>query len=135
MVVIVLGMPTGDEYRTMLDDGNVAGVKPLPGVIVTQAAGVFGTIATSCEPELVEIRTVLGRLVAPEVSANHGPRRHLDVLSSILPRSSISGSVSGSVSLTRCTIRYLSLLWSLRRTGSICPYPSGFISGLVYAVV
>ena len=60
MPVIVLGMPTGHEYRAKLDDGNVAGVKALPGVIVTRAAGVLGTIADSCESELVEIRTVLG---------------------------------------------------------------------------
>jgi len=59
--VVVLGTPSGDEYRAMLDDGNVAGDKGLPGVMVTRAAGVCGTIAASCEPELVEIHTVLGR--------------------------------------------------------------------------
>jgi len=58
--VVVLGTPSGDEYRATLDDGNVAGDKGLPGVMVTQAQGVRGTIAASCEPELVEVRTVLG---------------------------------------------------------------------------
>ena len=60
MPVIVLGTPTGDEYRATLDDGNVAGEKALPGVIVTRADGVIGTLTASCESELVEIRTVLG---------------------------------------------------------------------------
>jgi len=55
----VLGTPSEDEYRATLDDGNVAGDKGLPGVMVTRAAGVRGTIAASCEPDLVEIRTVL----------------------------------------------------------------------------
>ena len=73
MPVVVLGTPTGDEYRATLDDGNVAGEKALPGVIVTRAAGVLATIAASCEPELVDIRTVLGRLFLPGVSANRGP--------------------------------------------------------------
>ena len=47
---VVLGMPTGDQYRATLDDGNVAGEKALPGVIVTRAAGVLGTIAGSSKP-------------------------------------------------------------------------------------
>ena len=59
--VVVLGTPSGDEYRATLDDGNVAGDKGLLGVMVTRAAGVRGTIAALCEPELVEVRTVLGR--------------------------------------------------------------------------
>jgi len=79
--VVVLGTPSGDEYRATLDDGNVAGDKGLPGVMVTWAAGVRGTIAASCEPELVEIRTVLGRLFLC-VSTNRGPRRRLGVVSS-----------------------------------------------------
>ena len=70
--IVVLGTPSGHEYRAMLDDGNVAGDKGLPGVMVTPAAGFRGTIAASCEPELVEIRTVLGQLF-PCVSTNHGP--------------------------------------------------------------
>jgi len=68
----VLGTPSGDEYRATLDDGNVAGDKGLLGVMVTQAGGVRGTIAASCEQELVEIRTVLGRLF-PCVSTNRSP--------------------------------------------------------------
>ena len=98
MPVVVLGTPTGDQYRATLDDGNVAGENALPGVIVTRAARYLATIAASCKPELVELRTVLGRLFLLGVSANLGPRRPLDVLSSALPRSSSSGSVSGSVS-------------------------------------
>jgi len=68
----VLGTPSGDEYCATLDDGNVARDKGLLGVMVTLAAGVRGTIAASCEPEFVEIRTVLGRLFLC-VSTNHGP--------------------------------------------------------------
>jgi len=70
--VFVLGTPSGDEYRATLDDENVAWDKGLLGVMITRAAGVRGTIAASCEPELVKIPTVLGRLF-PWVSTNHGP--------------------------------------------------------------
>jgi len=100
---VVLGTPSGDEYRATLDDGNVAGHKGLPGGMVTGAAGVRGTIAASCEPELVEIRTVLGRLF-PCVSSNHGPRRRLGVFSSAPPRFAPSGSVSSSLSSPGCEI-------------------------------
>ena len=88
--VVVLGMPSGDEYRATLDDGNVAGNQGLPGVMVTRAAGVRGTIAASCEPELVEIRTVLGRMF-PCLSTNRGPRRRLGVVTSTPPRFAPSG--------------------------------------------
>jgi len=71
--IVVLGMPSGDEYRAMLDDGNVTEDKALLEVMVTGAAGVGGTIAASCEPELVEIHTVLGRFFLC-VSTNRGPR-------------------------------------------------------------
>jgi len=57
---VVLGTPSGDQYSATLEDGNVAGDKGLPGVMVTRAAGVCVTIGAFCEPELVEIRTVLG---------------------------------------------------------------------------
>jgi len=60
--VVVLGTPSGHQYRATLDDGNLAGDKGLPGVMVTRGAGVSGTIAASCEPELVEVPSVLGRL-------------------------------------------------------------------------
>ena len=60
MPVIVLGTLAGDGYHATLDDQNVIGEKVLQGVIVTRAAHILGTIAASCEPELVEIRTVLG---------------------------------------------------------------------------
>jgi len=70
--VVVLGTPSGDKYHATLDDGNVAADKGLPGVMVKRGAGVCGTIAASCQPELVEIRTVLGRLF-PCVSTNRGP--------------------------------------------------------------
>jgi len=101
--VVVLGTPSGDKYRATLDDGNVPGDKGLPGVMVTRAAGVRGRIAASCEPELVKIRTVLGRLF-PCVSTNHGPRRRLGIVSSVPPRFASSGSVSGSVSSPGCDI-------------------------------
>jgi len=71
--VVVLGTPRGDEYGATIDDGSFAGDKALPRYVVTQAAGVCGTIAASCEPELVEISTVLGRLY-PCVSTDRGPR-------------------------------------------------------------
>jgi len=57
---VVLGKPSGDEYRATLDHGNVAGYKSQAGVMVTRAAGVLGPIAASCEPALVEIPAVLG---------------------------------------------------------------------------
>jgi len=65
--MVVRGTPCVDKYPITLDDGNVAGDKALPGVMVTQAAGVLGTFGASCKPEVVEIRTVLGRLF-PRVS-------------------------------------------------------------------
>jgi len=83
--VVVLGTPSGDEYRATLDDGNVAGDKGLPGVMVTRAVGVRWTIAASCEPELVEIPEVLGRLF-PCVSTNRGPQRRLGVVSFVTNR-------------------------------------------------
>jgi len=101
--VVVLGTPSGDEYRATLNDGNVAADKGLLGVMVTRATGVIGTIAASCEPELVEICTVLRRLFLC-VSTNHGPRRRLGVVSSAPPRFAPSGSVSGSVSSAGCDI-------------------------------
>ena len=90
--VVVLGTPSGDEYRATRDDGNVAGDKGLLGVMVTRGAGVGGTIAASCEPELVEIGTVLGRFF-PWVTTTRGPRRRLGVVSSAPPRFAPSGSV------------------------------------------
>jgi len=101
--VVVLWTPSGDEYHATLDDGNVAGGKGLPGVMVTLAVGVRATIAASCETGLVEICRVLGRLF-PCVSTNHGPRRCLGVVSSPPPRMAPSGSVSGSVSSPGCDI-------------------------------
>jgi len=99
----VLGTPSGDKYRATLDDGNVAGDKGLPGVMVTRAAGVHGTIAASCEPELVEICTVLGQLF-PCVSTNLGPPRRLGVVSSRPRKFAPSGSVSSQVSSPGCDI-------------------------------
>jgi len=101
--VVVLGTPSGDKYRATLDDGNVAGDKSLPGVMVTRAAGVRGTLAASCQPELVEIRTVLRRLFLC-VSTNRGPRCRLGIVSSRPPRFVPSGLVSGSVSSPGCDI-------------------------------
>ena len=93
---VVLGMPSGDEYRDTLDDGNIAEDKGLPGVRVTRGAGVRGTIAASWKTWVVEIRTVLGQWY-PWVSTNRGPRRGLGVFSSAPPRFAPSCSVSGSV--------------------------------------
>ena len=53
--------------------------------------------AASCDPEVVEIRTVRGRLF-PCLSAARDSLRRPDGVPSALSRSSISGSVSGSVS-------------------------------------
>jgi len=53
---------SGDEYRATLDDGSTGGVYALPGVIRPRAAGVRLTSAASCEPEVVETRTVDTRL-------------------------------------------------------------------------
>jgi len=100
---VVLGTPSGDEYRATLDDGNVAGDNGLPRVMVTQAAGIGGTIAGSCEPQLVAIRIVLGQLF-PCVSTNRGLRRGRGVISSGPPRCAPSGSVSSSVSSPGCDI-------------------------------
>jgi len=101
--VVVLGTPSQDEYGAMLDDGNVAGDKGQLGVMVTQAAGVLGTIAASCEPELVKILTVLGGLF-PCVSTNRDLQQRLGVLSPAPLRFAPSGLVSGPVSLPRCDI-------------------------------
>ena len=96
--VVVLGRPSGDEYQATLEDGNVAGDNGLPGVMVTRAAGVCGTIAASCELDLVEIRTVLGRL-CPCMSTNCGPRRPLGVVASAPGTFAPSRLLCGSVSL------------------------------------
>jgi len=101
--VVVLGRPSGDEYRTTLDDGNVAGEKALHGVTDTQAAGICWTTAASCEPVLVEIRTVLGQLF-PCVSTDHGQQRRLGLVPSAPRRFSPAGSVSSSVSSPRSDI-------------------------------
>jgi len=101
--IVVLGAPIGNEYHATLDDGNVAGDKGLPGVVVTRDAGVRGTIAASWEPELVELRMVLGRLF-PCVSTNRVPRRSLGIVSSTPPRFAPSGSVSGAVLSPACDI-------------------------------
>jgi len=101
--VVVLGTPSGDESRATFDDGNVAGDKGLPGVMVARASGVRGTIAASWEQELVGIPKVLGRLFTC-VSTNHGPRRRLGIVSTAPARVAPSGSVSGSVSSPDCDI-------------------------------
>ena len=101
--IVVPGMLSGDKYRATLDDGNVTGDKGQLGVIVTQAAGTSGPIAAFCEPELVDIRTVLGRLF-PCVSTNGGQRRRLGVVSSASARFAPSGSVSGLLSSPRSDI-------------------------------
>jgi len=99
----VLGIPSGDEYRVTLDNGNVTKDKCLRGVMVRRAASVCGSLAASCEPGLVEIRTVRGRL-CPCVSTNRGPQRRLRVVPSAPQRFTPSGSVSGSVLSSGCGI-------------------------------
>jgi len=69
----VLRTPSRDQYRARLNQRNLAGNKTLHGVMVTQAASVRGTMADSCEPELVKIGTVLGQLF-PCVSTDRSPR-------------------------------------------------------------
>jgi len=95
--VVVLGTPSQEEYGATLDDGNVAGDKGQLGVIVTRAAGVRGTIAASCEQELVKVRTVLGGLF-PCVSTNCDLQQRLGVLSPAPLRFAPSGLVSRPVS-------------------------------------
>jgi len=53
---------SGDKYRATLNEESTGGVYALPGVIHPQAAGVGITSAASCDPEVVETRTVDTRL-------------------------------------------------------------------------
>ena len=69
---VVLGMPSGDEYCARRDDGNVVRDMGLLGALVIRATGLRWKIAAFYEPELDEIRTVLGRLF-PCVSTDCGP--------------------------------------------------------------
>jgi hypothetical protein len=61
---VVLWLVSGDETRPTLDDGNTGGVYDLPGIIRPPAARVRLTSPVSCDPEVVETRTVDTRLFA-----------------------------------------------------------------------
>src|SRR5437588_9246994 len=97
----------------MLDDKNVGGVYGLPRIILQWMLGVLLPGAVSCDPAVVEIRTVVRRLFL-SLSAlrdrGHGPGSVLPGVSS----SSASGSMSNPVSSDPCEFWYSSLLPSLR---------------------
>jgi len=61
--VVVLSVPSWEEYRATLDDGRTGGVYARPGVIRPQAAGVSLTTAAPCDPEGVKTRTVATQLL------------------------------------------------------------------------
>ena len=94
------------------------------------AAGVRLTRATSCDPEVVEIHTVVQGL-----SATCGRSRHLDATPSALSRVSLSSSVSESVSSRSSRFWYSSLLSSIKRTVSRCACLSGSVSGSINSPV
>ena len=132
---VSLGRASEDEYNPTLDDGNIgSGVKALPEVILIWPTGVCRKRAASCHPEVFEIRTVRRRLL-PCLSATWDSQRRPDGVPSALSSSSISDSVSSSVSSPWHEAWYSSLLLSLRGTASICPCPSGSVSGSVSSVV
>ena len=51
-------MASGAEYRATLDDRGTGGAYALPGTTSPRAAGLHLTSATTCDPEMVETRTV-----------------------------------------------------------------------------
>jgi len=55
---VVPSVASGDEYLARLDDGSTGAVYALPAVIRPGAAGVRLTSAASCDPEVVDTRTV-----------------------------------------------------------------------------
>jgi len=56
--VVAPCVASGDQYRATLDEGSTGGVNALSGVIRPRAAGVRPMRAASCDPEVVETRTV-----------------------------------------------------------------------------
>ena len=57
-----LWVASGDECRATLDDENIGGLYGPPRNIRRRAPGAPLTIAVSCDPEVVEIPTVVMRL-------------------------------------------------------------------------
>jgi len=132
--VVVLLTPSEDKYRAMREHGNLGRGKAILRLMIIQAASVHGTISASPELELVEIRTLLGRLFIA-VTTDRSLPRPLSVVSSTQPISVPSGSVFGLVLLPRCDICYSLLLASLSRMGSQCPCLLFSISDAIYAMV
>jgi len=60
--VVALFLASGDEYRATLNDRSTGGVYALPGIIYPRAAGVPLTRAASCQPQVLETRTLDTRL-------------------------------------------------------------------------
>ena len=60
--VVTLRVASGDGYRATLDDRSTGGVYALLGTTRPRAAGVRLTRAASCDPDVVETRTVDTRL-------------------------------------------------------------------------
>ena len=54
-------MASGDEYCATLDDENVGGVYGPPQIIRRWTLGVLLPGAVSCDPAVVEVRTVVRR--------------------------------------------------------------------------
>ena len=55
-------MASGDEYRATLEDENAGGVYSPSRIIRRWMLGVLLPGAVSCDPAVVEIRTVVRRL-------------------------------------------------------------------------
>ena len=60
--VVGLWVASGDEYRNTPDDKNTGGVYGPPRIIRRWMLGVLLPGAVSCDPVVVEIRTVVRRL-------------------------------------------------------------------------
>ena len=59
---VVLWVASGDACRAALGGGSVDGLRALSRTMCPRAAGVCLTNGTSCDPEVVEVCTILGRL-------------------------------------------------------------------------
>ena len=59
--MVVLWVASGGENRSLLKEGNIGGQEALPRIMHPRATGVRLTRDT-CDPEVVEIRTVIGQL-------------------------------------------------------------------------
>jgi len=61
--VVALWVARGDNYAGTLEDLNVSGVYAQTGIIRPRAARVHLIGAATCDPEVVETRTVENRVV------------------------------------------------------------------------